>query len=593
MKNIIKTTQTTFTNTALSHILFHFAVFAVVILSASCGRSSAGRSLAVADSLTEADQRAAITYIDSIVSQTQGNLPRSDRMKLALLRAKAMNKLLMPLNRDSLLLLSEYFADHGTPNDRMLATYILGCSYLDGKDAPRALEYFHEAAAMADTTAEDCDWRTLHKVHVQSAELLYRQYAVKNAFDENALAKHCAAKARDTLNTLVTLEQLANIYMVEDVRDSAIAIRTRLYNLYKKYDCGRHAAICAGVLINLLVSENRINEAKHYIDIYENNSGLFDADGRIVKGYEAYYVIKGNYCLATDRLDSAELYYRKGINVYKSFGMLEQSFKGLAMLYKKLDRLDSVAKYADLSRQMTDSAFNNSVTTNLQQMQAIYDYSRFQVEAEKAKNDSVVAYWMNAFVILISVVFIFVLLLFMRAFINRKKKFVKTEISKYEQNINELKKTQREYSILIENRQAKMDSLLEEKVREIERLQRENAEIEKKYNLSKCLKFSDESIIKQIANHARKDFKCMTVAEYTKLKEIFSTYPPFSKWENELNDNEYQICLLIRIGFTPSEIGILTKLSPSNISNIRKRLYQKLAGKEGTPKDFDRYIKAL
>ena len=74
------------------------------------------------DSLTEADQSAAIARIDSITAASGGGMARSVRMRLALLRANACNKLLLPLNRDSLLMLDGYFTDHGTPNERMLAT---------------------------------------------------------------------------------------------------------------------------------------------------------------------------------------------------------------------------------------------------------------------------------------------------------------------------------------------------------------------------------------------------------------------------------------------------------------------------------------
>ena len=56
------------------------------------------------DSLTEADQSAAIAHIDSITAASGGGMARSVRMRLALLRAKACNKLLLPLNRDSLLM---------------------------------------------------------------------------------------------------------------------------------------------------------------------------------------------------------------------------------------------------------------------------------------------------------------------------------------------------------------------------------------------------------------------------------------------------------------------------------------------------------
>ena len=85
----------------------------------------------------------------------------------------------------------------------------------------------------------------------------------------------------------------------------------------------------------------------------------------------------------------------------------------------------------------------------------------------------------------------------------------------------------------------------------------------------------------------------MTASEYSGLKETFSDYTPLSQWESRLSDNEYQICLLVRAGFLPAEIGILTQQSSSNISNIRKRLYLKMTGKEGSTKDFDRYITSL
>ena len=74
------------------------------------------------DSLAEADQSAAIAHIDSITAASGGGMGRSVRMRLALLRAKACNKLLLPLNRDSLLMLDGYFTDHGTPNVRISTT---------------------------------------------------------------------------------------------------------------------------------------------------------------------------------------------------------------------------------------------------------------------------------------------------------------------------------------------------------------------------------------------------------------------------------------------------------------------------------------
>ena len=120
-------------------------------LMACTGGGRMEAELSHIDSLTEADQSAAIAHIDSITAASGGGMARSVRMRLALLRTKACNKLLLPLNRDSLLMLDGYFTDHGTPNERMLAKYIIGCSYLDDNDAPRAVECFQKAISCADT----------------------------------------------------------------------------------------------------------------------------------------------------------------------------------------------------------------------------------------------------------------------------------------------------------------------------------------------------------------------------------------------------------------------------------------------------------
>ena len=590
MKNIIKTTRTTFTNTSLSHILFHFAVFAAVILSVSCGRSSAGRSLAVADSLTEADQRAAITYIDSIVSQPQGNLPRSDRMKLALLRAKAMNKLVLPLNRDSLLMLSDYFADHGTPNEQMLATYILGCSFVVNKDAPTALKYFHEAAAMADTTAEDCDWRTLHKVHGQAGMLLFSQDALHDADDEYKLAFKYALKAKDTLNTLITVEQKANIYMLEGKTDSCIRLRTKLHNLYLKHGYAENAAMSLGPVIDNLAEMGKFDEAKRYLDNFEKNSGLFDSLGNIERGREIHYYIKGMYYLEVGQTDSAEYLFRKCIHSTKRLSTIQPAYEGLMRLYKKLHRPDSVAKYAEFVNALHDSVYNKGVMQHLQQMQAMYNYEQHERRAEEAEEETADAKNIGILVATI------LLLMFSFAiiYIIRRRKLQISEKQKYEDSISELENEKHELETLGKTQREEMEALIEEKTKEIEELSRERQGFLKPtYMNQKQLMFKDESIVKQISEHLKKDFKCMTLKECAGLKSLFSDYAPVSQLKRKLNDNEYILCLLIKTGFSPKDIAVLMGLSLPNVSNMRKRIFKKIMGREGSAKDLNNIIMGL
>lgn len=202
-------------------------------------------------------------------------------MRLALIKAKAQNKLGMRLPKDTLAMLADYCDSHGSVNERMLADYIQGWACLDNDDTPKALHYFHSAAENADTAANDCDYKTLHKVHVWTAQLLMDNDVLAEAMNENRLAMKYALKAKDTLNALITMEQQANIYDGMDVADSAFAIRRGLYALYMKHGFPRQAAISLGPLVNKLAKLGEFAEAKRCLGVYESKSGLFDGNGNI------------------------------------------------------------------------------------------------------------------------------------------------------------------------------------------------------------------------------------------------------------------------------------------------------------------------
>ena len=60
--------------------------------------------------------------------------------------------------------------------------------------------------------------------------------------------------------------------------------------------------------------------------------------------------------------------------------------------------------------------------------------------------------------------------------------------------------------------------------------------------------------------------------------------------KNKLSDKDYQICMLIRLGFSTSLIANLLSLSDAAISKRRKTMLKKLCGKNGKPKEFDEYV---
>ena len=574
-------------------LLLAVCIVPTLLSVVSCGQQAADRDIAAADSLSEAAPQRAMTLIDSLEGESAMN--KSRHMKLLLLKAKVRNKLAMPMSTDSLKYIADYFDKHGDSNERMLAYYILGCAYFDGKDAPMALQYFHEAAAKADTTDSSCDFLTLHRIHVWSAEILKNQRAISDAFHENSLAFKYAMKAKDTLNAIITYEQKANIYSKQYLIDSVISIREKLYGLYSKYGYKREAAYSLGPLIDIYAKNGNISKAKHALDVYEKMSGRFDKYGNIKKGLEVHYAIKGYYYLSINDYDSARLCFDKCLkttsNYPNDFGY---SYEGLTELYKKLHRPDSVAKYSELTRQMTDSFYARMSTEHLQQMQAMYNYNRYRQNAEEAEKDALRTKYISIIIIMAIMAAAIGGALAVRTYIIRKRRARVNEIKEYKRSISELKKARRELDILTENRQTRMESLIKEKEEEIERLQKEKAEYEKNKDIAaRMTPFADEPVVRILRRHAEKEHVMMSGEERKMLISLFDSYEEISRLKAVLSESEYELCLLVKLGFAPSQINMLTGRSLQDIANIRKRMYNRITGKDGSSRDFDRYIKSL
>ena len=570
-------------------LLLAVSIVPTLLSVVSCGQQAADRDIAVADSLSEAAPQRAMTLIDSLEGESAMN--KSRHMKLLLLKAKVRNKLAMPMSTDSLKDIADYFDKHGDSNERMLAYYIIGCVYQRSQDAPMALQYFHEAAAKADTTDSSCDFLTLHRIHAWSAEIFKSQFAFSDAFHENSLAFKYAMKAKDTLNAIITYEKKSNIYNALGISDSAIFIRKKLYGLYSKYGYEKEAVKSLGLLINYGVENKELSDVKHYINLYEHKSGNFNDKGDIKKGVEIYYVTKGRYLAEINELDSAEYYFRKCARTAKNYSDLKYCFDDLADIYRKRNRPDSVAKYADLARMMTDSAYAQMSTEHLQQMQAMYNYNRYRQTAEEAEKDALRTKYISIIIIMAIMAAAIGGALAVRTYIMRKRRARVDEIKEYKRKINELETSRAELESINSGLNAEVNRMIEEKTKKIDILK---TEYEKNFNNVKDKDlFECEPIVIQIRWKARKTTKPMDKDEISRLKELFKDYRPLSNWENTLNNNEYLICLLVRLDFVPAEICILTDLSSSNISNIRKRLLEKMTGREGSPKDFDKYIKSL
>lgn len=61
----------------------------------------------------------------------------------------------------------------------------------------------------------------------------------------------------------------------------------------------------------------------------------------------------------------------------------------------------------------------------------------------------------------------------------------------------------------------------------------------------------------------------------------------------DMDDRAFRLCLLIKLGLSPTAIAHIMCISSSAISNQRKRLYYRAFGKNGNPNDWDEIIRKL
>ena len=489
----------------------------------------------------------------------------------------------------------DFFDEHGTPNDRLLAHYLLGLAYYDHGEAPMALQCYQNAADYADTTAADCDYAQLARVYGQMAQVFYSQGLYRQQLDYEQLSVQYAWQGNDTLLAIQNYEQEIYAYRMLGIVDSITYICQQVSNLYRKYGYKSYAARALVSGMRTLISNNEYTKVKNYIDIYDNESGYFDSDGNIEHGREIYYDIKGLYYIGIGKLDSARYFFQKEISKGKDFNNQNAAAKGLALLYKKQHQSDSSAKYAIYAYTMLDSLYAQRSTKEVERMQAMYDYTRHQNIAhqeQKKANQRTVIIWICVGIIIIICLFTYIVI----RELARKREMIE---QKYLQSQSAIELAQSDIAKLRKNEETNSELISEKEqiIREqetimkalLQRDTRSQSMADRRFKATVIYeKFEQLSIVGQKP----------TNVEWEQMKEqLFKYYPEFkdfmSKHERQLNDKEYKTCLLIRMDFKPKMVSHMLEVAPSYISNIRAEMLQKLFNLSGNSKAFDKMLKEI
>ena len=464
----------------------------------------------------------------------------------------------------------DYFDRHGNGNDRLLAHYLLGRAYYDHGEAPMALKCYQDAVEQADTTDKDCDYKQLSRVYGQMADIFYYQSLYRQQLVYQVLATTYAWKGKDTLAALMCYEQQCFAYKRLGLIDSAVFITEDVARLYKEYGYPTDAAITLGTIARDLVDKGERTKAKNYMDQYESKSGYFDEDGNIQKGREIYYNAKGKLHLTSNILDSAEYWFRKELRDGSDFNNQNAGAYGLAMVYEQRHQPDSAAKYYRHAYAMNDSMYAQQATTTVERMQAMYNYSRHQEiarqEREKALQEANKKRIILGVLIIVALISAFIIFIM----ISKKRK----QKLRYIQNLSNLEKAQSEIMQLREHSNDYQE-LIAEKECEIEILKSEIENRQQKTRQNHATttqQIQDSEIYKELKERERL-CKALTKEQIRKIRiMVIEKLPDFNSilLENKymLRENDFNVCMLLRLGIKSKEISVLLKISQPRVSQI-------------------------
>lgn len=445
----------------------------------------------------------------------------------------------------------DFFDEHGTPNDRLLAHYLLGLAYYDHGEAPMALQCYQNAVDCADTTTVDCDYAQLARVYGQMAQVFYSQGLYRQQLDYEQLSVQYAWKGNDTLLAIQNYEQEIYAYRMLGIVDSITYICQQVSNLYRKYGYKSYAARALVSGMRTLISNKEYTKAKNYIDIYDNESGYFDSDGNIEHGREIYYDIKGLYYIGIGKLDSARYFFQKEISKGKDFNNQNAAAKGLALLYKKQHQSDSSAKYAIYAYTMLDSLYAQRSTKEVERMQAMYDYTRHQNIAhqeQKKANQRTVIIWICVGIIIIICLFTYIVI----RELARKREMIE---QKYLQSQSAIELAQSDIAKLRKNEETNSELISEKEqiIREQETIMKALLQRDTRSQSMADRRFKATDIYEKFEQLSIVGQKPTNV-EWEQMKEqLFKYYPEFkdfmSKHERQLNDKEFKTCFIDSYGF--------------------------------------------
>lgn len=572
-------------------------LFSILLLMCICACTNKPypQSLRVADSLIHNNPDSAVILLEEL-KRSMAFEPQATQMYYQLLTIKAKDKAYITHTSDSLIKTVVKYYEERKDRERLPETYYYaGRVYRDLGDAPQALEYLQKAI---ESTKDCTDYRLISRIYSQTGTLYLYQDTYDQALEVFRKAYQYCLSDKDSIGMVYSLRDIGRTFTTLNCADSALYY----YKGALKYAEQIHNNHLVGVV------QAELSGLYIQLEMYPEAFTAIQCSNKYIKGHNIapFYAILADYYYYTNQLDSATFYYTQTAS-FDDLYQKQGSYKGLGNIARKKGQYKEAMEYFDKYLIYTDSIKDITNTETIRKMQSLYNYQLKEKENSKLQRQAANYKLWNILLIfsLLSLVFLFI-----AYYQFRKKKeqqqLVKQERIKqiqkerYAQSNTYLEKNKEQikevelslHKAEIEKDQLRQDllkaqkSLIEktnEQITATQRVQKQSELALKHSDIYKKFHFAVQGSDEKIGNDDWKELMCAVDEAYNQFTtRLLELYP--------MKTIEIQVCVLIKIGLSPAQIAFITIRSRQAISSIRKRLYSKVMGKDGTPEQWDNFI---
>ena len=541
------------------------------LLTVSCARrDEALRLLEKAQNCIESAPDSALMYLDSIFLPEKF-LSKENYMEYLVTNVQAKYKNFKDIKDDTLIFeAKDYFIGKAHDPKLIAQSYLYsGCIYNERQEYEKALNEYNYAFSTAELSH---DFILMYL----STSYIANIYDKQNYFDK-ALEKHLQSinyiKEGDKEMLATSYANIAKGYLISLNNDNSIYYIDKALDIVTDSD-NKKLLSSVYQFAHVIYREcNRIEEAKDFLRL------SIEANGDSL-ATSLYNLNLAELYLETGEQDSTKKYTHKLINEIDNINdmaFLASSYGFLSEYYSSLNMNDSALYYQDKLTRTIDKIREDNMQQNIYEIEKKYDYERLSNNYHKKLNSQFKLIIMMLTIVIVLIITISLLII-------HKKKNEIYLIRKNEQIAIEMNNLKNEFHLLEDLNsgiKSSVDNILKQRAKLIVKV----------HNAEKNHKDDDKTVINELKSLVFGSFNKTGLKTAVDLVE--NTYPKLpaliKRKYDELNETEFNVCLLSLLPLSSREIANIMDLGESSVAKARTNIRKKI-GAEGYGSDIRDFI---